>query len=149
MAASKFQEVAALAFFNWGNVHMCAARKRIPLDDNASKEVITAQLQLAYDWVKEKYALAGEKYEEALKIKPDFYEGLLALGQQHFETAKLQWSFTLANKVCRIYIEWVVDSIILLQFANCNRLPYGLASPCDLKINNASDGLEVRSCPVS
>ncbi|KAF9590725.1 hypothetical protein IFM89_037120 [Coptis chinensis] len=99
MAASKFQEVAALAFFNWGNVHMCAARKRIPLDDNASKEVMTAQLQLAYDWVKEKYALAGEKYEEALKIKPDFYEGLLALGQQHFETAKLQWSFTLANKV--------------------------------------------------
>ncbi|KAL5729811.1 Protein clmp1 [Ranunculus cassubicifolius] len=99
MAASKFQEVAALAFFNWGNVHMCAARKRIPLDDTASKEVMTAQLQVAYDWVKEKYALAGEKYEEALKIKPDFYEGLLALGQQHFETAKLQWSFTLANKV--------------------------------------------------
>lgn len=98
MAASKFQEVAALAFFNWGNVHMCAARKRIPLDDTASKEVMTAQLQLAYEWVKEKYALAGEKYEEALKIKPDFYEGLLALGQQHFETAKLQWSFTLANK---------------------------------------------------
>ncbi|KAF5202983.1 Clmp1 [Thalictrum thalictroides] len=99
MAASKFQEVAALAFFNWGNVHMCAARKRIPLDDTASKEVMSSQLQVAYDWVKDKYALAGEKYEEALKIKPDFYEGLLALGQQHFETAKLQWSFTLANKV--------------------------------------------------
>nr|GFD39606.1 hypothetical protein [Tanacetum cinerariifolium] len=29
-ASLKFQEVAALAFFNWGNVHMCAARKRIP-----------------------------------------------------------------------------------------------------------------------
>ncbi|KAF9599564.1 hypothetical protein IFM89_039214 [Coptis chinensis] len=63
------------------------------------KEVMIAQLQLAYDWVKEKYALAGEKYEEALKIKPNFYEGLFALGHQHFETAKLQWSFTLANKV--------------------------------------------------
>ncbi|KAF8409628.1 hypothetical protein HHK36_005706 [Tetracentron sinense] len=99
MAASKFQEVAALAFFNWGNVHMCAARKRIPLDDSASKELMTAQLQSAYDWVREKYSLAGEKYEEALRIKPDFYEGLLALGQQHFETAKLQWSFALANKV--------------------------------------------------
>ncbi|KAF6159156.1 hypothetical protein GIB67_032773 [Kingdonia uniflora] len=99
MAASKFQEVAALAFFNWGNVHMCAARKRIPLDDSASKEVMSAQLQVAYDWVKDKYSLAGEKYEEALRIKPDFYEGLLALGQQHFETAKLQWSFVLANKI--------------------------------------------------
>ncbi|KAJ4981746.1 hypothetical protein NE237_032583 [Protea cynaroides] len=99
MAASKFQEVAALAFFNWGNVHMCAARKRIPLDDSASVELKTAQLQAAYDWVREKYSLAGQKYEEALQIKPDFYEGLLALGQQHFETAKLHWSFALANKI--------------------------------------------------
>ncbi|CAL4960158.1 unnamed protein product [Urochloa decumbens] len=98
MAASKFQEVAALALFNWGNVHMCAARKRIPLDESAPKEVMAAQLRTAYDWVRERYALAGHKYEEALKIKPDFYEGLLALGQQHFETAKLHWSFALADK---------------------------------------------------
>lgn len=97
-AALKFQEVAALAFFNWGNVHMCAARKRIPLDESAGKDVVASQLQVAYDWVKEKYALAREKYEEALTIKPDFYEGLLALGQQQFEVAKLDWSFALAKK---------------------------------------------------
>lgn len=99
MAAAKFQEVAALAFFNWGNVHMCAARKKIPLDESSPKEVMAAQLRVAYDWVRERYALAGEKYEEALRIKEDFYEGLLALGQQHFETAKLHWSYALANKV--------------------------------------------------
>ncbi|XWS09598.1 hypothetical protein CRYUN_Cryun39dG0003400 [Craigia yunnanensis] len=98
-AASKFQEVAALAFFNWGNVHMCAARKRIPLDETAGKEVVSAQLQVAYDWVREKYSLAREKYAEALLIKPDFYEGLLALGQQQFEMAKLNWSFALAKKI--------------------------------------------------
>lgn len=98
-AAVKFQEVAALAFFNWGNVHMCAARKRIPLDESAGKEVMTAQLQDVYDWVKEKYALACEKYKEGLLIKPDFYEGLLALGQQQFEMAKLHWSFALAKKI--------------------------------------------------
>ncbi|KAL5773180.1 hypothetical protein ACOSQ2_013104 [Xanthoceras sorbifolium] len=97
-AALKFQEVAALAFFNWGNVHMCAARKRIPLDESAGKDVMAAQLQTAYDWVKEKYSLAWEKYKEALVIKPDFYEGLLALGQQQFEMAKLHWSFALAKK---------------------------------------------------
>lgn len=98
-AAGKFQEVAALAFFNWGNVHMCAARKRIPLDESAEKDVVAAQLQTAYDWVKDKYSLAREKYEEALVIKPDFYEGLLALGQQQFEMAKLHWSFALAKKI--------------------------------------------------
>ncbi|PQQ02657.1 uncharacterized protein Pyn_40180 [Prunus yedoensis var. nudiflora] len=98
-AALKFQEVAALAFFNWGNVYMCAARKRIPLDESAGKEVVESQLQTAYDWVKEKYSLAREKYEEALSIKPDFYEGLLALGQQQFEMAKLHWSFALAKKI--------------------------------------------------
>lgn len=94
----KFQEVAALAFFNWGNVHMCAARKRIPIDDSSSKESMSVQLQAAYDWVKEKYSLAKQKYEEALQIKPDFYEGLLALGQQQFEMAKLHWSFVIAKK---------------------------------------------------
>ncbi|KAG7012619.1 Protein CLMP1, partial [Cucurbita argyrosperma subsp. argyrosperma] len=98
-AASKFQEVAALAFFNWGNVHMCAARKRIPLDDSSGKDIVAEQLQTAYEWVKEKYSLAREKYEEALLIKPDFYEGLLALGQQQFEMAKLHWSFALAKKI--------------------------------------------------
>ncbi|XWS51683.1 hypothetical protein CRYUN_Cryun11dG0004300 [Craigia yunnanensis] len=98
-AAAKFQEVAALAFFNWGNVHMCAARKRIPLDESASKEVVSTKLQVAYDWVREKYSLAREKYAEALLIKPDFYEGLLALGQQQFEMAKLNWSFALTKKI--------------------------------------------------
>ncbi|KAL4184862.1 hypothetical protein AMTRI_Chr10g3210 [Amborella trichopoda] len=99
MAAAKFQEVAALAFFNWGNVHMCAARKRIPLDaeDPSSKQ--EEILRVAYDWVQDRYSQAGQKYEEALRIKPDFYEGLLALGQQHFETAKLGWSYALACKM--------------------------------------------------
>jgi tetratricopeptide (TPR) repeat protein len=99
MAAAKFQEVAALALFNWGNVHMCAARKKIPLDENAPKEAMSAQLCTAYNWVRERFALAGSKYEAALKIKPDFYEGLLALGQQNFEMAKLHWSYAVADKV--------------------------------------------------
>ncbi|KZV47901.1 hypothetical protein F511_31933 [Dorcoceras hygrometricum] len=97
-AALKFQEVAALAFFNWGNVHMCAARKKMPIDDSSGKEIMATQLQTAYDWVREKYSLAKEKYEQALLSKPDFYEGVLALGQQQFEMAKLHWSFVLAKK---------------------------------------------------
>ncbi|KAH7837893.1 hypothetical protein Vadar_019295 [Vaccinium darrowii] len=59
--------------------------------------MVEIQLQAAYEWVREKYSLAKEKYEEAMKIKPDFYEGLLALGQQQFEMAKLHWSYVVAK----------------------------------------------------
>lgn len=98
-AAFKFQEVAALAFFNWGNVHMCAARKSVKLDENENENDVVVMEESEFDFVKEKYYLAREKYEQALVIKPDFYEGLLALGQQQFELAKLHWSFGMGNKM--------------------------------------------------
>ncbi|KAH9533212.1 hypothetical protein CY35_18G039800 [Sphagnum magellanicum] len=98
-AASKFQEVAALAFFNWGNVYMCAARKRIPVEAVTGKTEEKEQFQAAYDWAQSHYKLAGQKYEEALRIKPDFYEGVLALGQEKFESAKLQWAAAVASGV--------------------------------------------------
>ncbi len=46
-AAKKFQEAAALALFNWGNVHMCAARKAMdggrdpPLSTRATPGAMT------------------------------------------------------------------------------------------------------------
>ncbi|KAH7388431.1 hypothetical protein KP509_16G075100 [Ceratopteris richardii] len=98
-AACKFQEVAALAFFNWGNVYMCAARKRIPLGAADDSNEYQKRLQLAYVWAQGHYEKARLKYEEALKVKPDFYEGVLALGQERFESAKLRWSFAMANQV--------------------------------------------------
>lgn len=67
---------AALAFFNWGNVYMCAARKRIPVEAVTGKTEEKEQFQAAYDWAQSHYKLAGQKYEEALRIKPDFYEVL-------------------------------------------------------------------------
>ncbi|KAJ6699878.1 PROTEIN CLMP1 [Salix purpurea] len=70
-AATKFQEMAALALFQLG--------KR----SHAEKE----------------YIKAGQRYEEALRIKPDFYEGLLAQAQQQFERAKLSWYYAIGNNV--------------------------------------------------
>lgn len=96
-AEFKFQEVAALAFFNWGNVHMCAARKFVRMDENENEVLVMNESE--FDFVQEKYYLAREKYEQAVVIKPDFYEGLLAIGQQQFELAKLNWSFGIANKM--------------------------------------------------
>lgn len=98
IAEEKFQEMAALALFNWGNVHMSRARKRIFLSEDASRESVLEQVKSAYEWAKGEYAKAGTRYEEALKIKPDFYEALLALGQQQFEEAKLSWYYAIGSK---------------------------------------------------
>ncbi|EEF46920.1 protein PHOX1 [Ricinus communis] len=99
IAADKFQEMAALALFNWGNVHLSRARKRVFFSEDGSSESILAQVKNAYEWAKTEYAKAAMRYHEALKVKPDFYESLLALGQQQFEQAKLCWYHAIGSKL--------------------------------------------------
>ncbi|KAE9586447.1 hypothetical protein Lal_00044677 [Lupinus albus] len=98
MAEDKFQEMAALALFNWGNVHMCRARKCVSFPEDGSRESSIEHMKAAYEWSKEEYINAEARFEEALKIKPNFYEGFLALGYQQFEQAKLCWCYSIANK---------------------------------------------------
>ncbi|MQM07984.1 hypothetical protein Taro_040833 [Colocasia esculenta] len=99
IAEHKFQELAALALFNWGNVHMSRARKRLVLSEDASQESILEQAKVAYEWAQQEYIKAGKQYEEAVKIKPDFYEGFLAHAQQQFEQAKLSWYYAMGSKI--------------------------------------------------
>uniref|UniRef100_A0A1J3D6G4 Protein unc-45-like protein B n=1 Tax=Noccaea caerulescens TaxID=107243 RepID=A0A1J3D6G4_NOCCA len=99
IAADKFQEMAALAMFNWGNVHMSKARKQVFFPEDASRETIIEIVEAAFVWTQNEYDKAAEKYEEAIKVKPDFYEALLALGQEQFEQAKLCWYHALKSKV--------------------------------------------------
>ncbi|KAF4388355.1 hypothetical protein G4B88_013192 [Cannabis sativa] len=99
IAADKFQEMTALALFNWGNVHMSKARKRVTYAEDASRDQIVEQIKVAYDWARKEYMKAEKKYEEAVKMKPDFYEGYLALGQQQFEQAKLCWYYSVGSNV--------------------------------------------------
>lgn len=99
MAEGKFQEMAALALFNWGNVHMYRARKRLHLPESASDETIFENVRLSYEWAQEEYTKAGKRYDEAIKIKPDFYESFLALGKQQYEQAKLSWYYAIGSKV--------------------------------------------------
>lgn len=97
IAGEKFQEMGALALFNWGNVHMARARKKVYFADDSSKESIISNIKTAYEWAQKEYIEAGRRYEEALHIKPDFYEGYLALGQQQFELAKLSWYYAISS----------------------------------------------------
>lgn len=96
-ASEKFQEMASLAMFNWGNVHMSRARKRVYFTEEDSKESVFVQVKNAYNWAQDEFSKAGKRYEEALRIKPDFYEGVLALGLQQFERAKLSWYYAVAK----------------------------------------------------
>ncbi|XP_015696691.1 HSP-interacting protein-like isoform X2 [Oryza brachyantha] len=98
-AEAKFQEMAALALYNWGNVHMSRAKKRLLLSEDSSQESILFQVKNAYEWACTEYVKAGKKFEEAVDVKPDFYEGLIALGQQQFEQAKLSWRYADACKI--------------------------------------------------
>ncbi|KAG7965604.1 hypothetical protein I3843_08G009400 [Carya illinoinensis] len=97
IAADKFQEMAALALFNWGNVHLSRARKRVLISEESSRECVLEQIKAAYEWAHKEYVKAEKRYEEALQIKPDFYEGYLALGQQQFEQAKLCWYYAVGR----------------------------------------------------
>ncbi|KAK9055134.1 hypothetical protein SSX86_026216 [Deinandra increscens subsp. villosa] len=99
LAADNFQEMVALAYFNWGSVHMSRARKRVYSTENGSRESILLQIKDSYEWTQMEYLKAGERYKEAIKTKPDFYEGFLALGQQQFEQAKLSWYYAVGTKI--------------------------------------------------
>ncbi|XP_065849322.1 protein PHOX1-like [Euphorbia lathyris] len=98
-AGEKFQEMAALALFNWGNVHMSKARKRVYFSEDGSKGSLLEQVKSVYELARKEYVKAGLKYAESLKIKQDFYEGYLALGQQQFEQAKLCWYYAIGSKL--------------------------------------------------
>ncbi|PNX95016.1 heat shock protein 70 (HSP70)-interacting protein [Trifolium pratense] len=99
MAGGKFQEMTAIALFNWGNVHMSRARKKVYLTDDSSKEHMHEQIKSSYEWAQNEYVKAGEKFEAAIKIKSEFFEGFLALGQQRFEQAKLSWYYALSSNI--------------------------------------------------
>ncbi|CAN4097894.1 unnamed protein product [Withania somnifera] len=99
IASAQFQEMAALALFNWGNVHMTRARKEVFFTGEHSGEAVWEQVKSAYEWAEQEYETAEMRYQEALRIKPDFYESLLALAQQQFEQAKLSWYYLIGSKV--------------------------------------------------
>ncbi|CAA6673334.1 unnamed protein product [Spirodela intermedia] len=90
LAEKTFQEMAALALFNWGNVHMSRARKRLHLaEDHSSGESLLGQSKDAYEWAR----------AESYQAQSGLHEGFLALAQQQFEQAKLSWYYAVGSNV--------------------------------------------------
>ncbi|KAJ3672911.1 hypothetical protein LUZ60_006285 [Juncus effusus] len=104
LSEKKFEETACLAFFNWGNIHMSRARKMLHLPENLNnnnpkeKNEILETVKNAFEYSRNEYTKAEEKYKETLRVNPEFYEGHLALSQQYFEQAKLHWYYSLGSK---------------------------------------------------
>jgi hypothetical protein len=69
------------------------------LSGDTPREVVLEQVKEAYEWAREEYNKAGKRYEEAMKAKPDFFEGFLALAHQQFEQAKLSWYYAIGSNV--------------------------------------------------
>ncbi|KFK43396.1 hypothetical protein AALP_AA1G120700 [Arabis alpina] len=109
-AAGKFQQVAALALLDWGKVLILAAEKRNLLEEST----VTGE---AYEWVKQRYIMGKEKYEQALSIKPEFYDGLRDLGVVNLEIAKLQCSFAVQQKIILSVWEDSTEVLNLFQSA--------------------------------
>ena len=49
--------------------------------------------------MEKEYLKAKQRYEEALKMKPNFYQGLVALWQQKFEQGKFSQYYAIDNDV--------------------------------------------------
>ncbi|CAH2072289.1 unnamed protein product [Thlaspi arvense] len=96
-AARQFQEVAARSLLKLGNVHMSGAKKRLSLLRGVSGESVSEQVKTAYECAQREHAKAKEKYEEAMRIKPDLFEVYLALGLQQFEEARHSWYYVIVS----------------------------------------------------
>ncbi|CAN8300812.1 unnamed protein product [Cochlearia groenlandica] len=96
-AAQQFQEVVARSLLKLGNVHMSGAKKRLSLLRGISGEFVSEQVKTAYEYALKENAEAKDKYEEAMKIKPDLLGAFVALGLQQFEEARLSWYYLLVT----------------------------------------------------
>jgi len=93
-AVKKFQEAAAVAMFNWGNVHMTEARKKMdggrepPVEVGGPPGAAIATAE-AFDDVEALLNLAKTRFTDSLAIKPDHHDALIALAQRRYECARL------------------------------------------------------------
>lgn len=62
--------------------------------------------------------------EICIRIKPDFYEGLLALGQRQFEEAKMSWYYAIANNID--LESWPSEEVLQLYNSAENNMEKGM-----------------------
>lgn len=77
-----------IGYLQWGNVYLCKA-KRIVDKAAAEGKPLSECAEAAEEW----FSKAEGRYEEVIKTKPDFYDGLASLANLSFERGKLAAGF--------------------------------------------------------
>ncbi|KAG2333610.1 hypothetical protein Bca52824_004790 [Brassica carinata] len=145
-AAKQFQELVARSLLKMGHVHMSRAMKRLSLLREES------QVTTAYECALTEHAKAKEKYEEAMKIKPDLLEVFLALALQQFEEARVSWYYALVSRVD--LKTWPYADVLQLYRSaksNIKKSMEGLKNPESKGLDKAAklkSWLDVLSCAV-
>lgn len=94
-AEGKFQEAAALAVLNWGNVHMCVARRKMDAakakggEEVKNSEPPTKLDRKVAQEVENLLKLSNERFDRALEMKGDMHDAHIAKAQHQYERARL------------------------------------------------------------
>jgi len=89
-AAERFQEVTAHGLLQWGNVHLCCAKRIIDKAAAEGKDITAPEVADAAEAL---FVKAEQKYEESLQTKPDFYDGCASTASLYFERGRLAAGF--------------------------------------------------------
>lgn len=68
----------------WGNVYFCQGKRTIDKEAAAGGDVAAVAAEAEAD-----FKCAQDKYEESRRIKPNFYDAYVSLGNLEFERGKL------------------------------------------------------------
>ena len=81
--------LAAAGMLQWGNVFFCVAKRTVDKAALAGDEISTDIVVAAEKDLKQ----AEAKYEESRRIKPNYYDAFISMGNVEFERAKLSLGF--------------------------------------------------------
>ena len=79
----------AAGMLQWGNVFFCVAKRTVDKAALAGQEITEEVVEAAEKDLKQ----AEAKYEESRRIKPNYYDAFISMGNVEFERAKLSLGF--------------------------------------------------------
>ena len=86
---------AAAGMLQWGNVFFCVAKRTVDRAAVAGQDISEVSDAAEADLKK-----AEAKYEESRRIKPDYHDAFISIGNVAFERAKLSLGFAVPPPQC-------------------------------------------------